>query len=1185
VQPVDGLCKDPGPGKKCPKGCRRNKKDGKCYPAKKTARTLKSKSKSKFALKLGADGTPGSSPYPFLYPSLDDPAFAANISRRKEFFDTRYEGGRRDVVAEADRLCNAEFELAPHQVFVRNFLSLETPYNGMLLYHGLGSGKTCSGIGVAEEMRDYLRQTGVRKGRSKILIVAAPNVQENFKSQLFDPSRLRETSPGSGIWNIRSCTGAKYLREINPLATAALSKEKVVREVRNVIRSSYKFLGYEKFANMVVEMLDGIDMDTPAGRRKKRALEAWAENRLVIIDEVHNISASDAKDKVVSQAIGRLVAAAPRMRLLLLSATPMYHDPKEIIWLLNLLRTNDGRSRIRTKDVFESDGSLREPGAGEGGRLVGADLLAARANGYVSFVRGENPYTFPYRIWPDTFAPDRTLARQRHPTVQLNGLMVASPLKHLHVYTLPIGGFQAVAYNYITNALDTSSLQYTTLQVPIQALNMTYPLEGDTRNIDVPPSDLVAAKGLARTMRFEYDESNKQYVPGTFSYAAGFPRVFSVSLIGEYSAKISSIVKSASAATGVVLAHTEYIGGGVIPLALALEEAGFTRAGGARSLFAESPSPRSGFAYAVITGDQSLSPDNPREIKLATDPGNVNGEKVKVIIISQAGAEGLDLKFIRQVHVMEPWYNLSRIEQIIGRAVRTCSHRDLPFIQRNVQIFLYASLLPDPEIEAADLYVYRQAEARAMRIGAASRVLKEASVDCLLNLEQMGFTVEEMDQVVPQTLGNGASIEYAVGDRPFTAACDYMESCKYKCRPVGSLEEAMGGQPPTLDTFGEGGLVLNSERVMQKIRDLYTDRYFATKPDLVALVNRNRIYPLAQIDAALSALVGDRSERLRDRYGRPGRLVNVGITYYFEPIELEGTALTVREREVPVPFKREAVILKAPPAARRHSTVRAATGVEAGLVLGDLLDDIRGVMPFADGGKRKPTKEVDRAVVTLLSNGVSESDLKEPVVGYFADRLDAAQLTIMLNELSDTPDDQDEVVGLLRKWVAKRRMDIDGAAALRAFSLDVGAQSGRLVVYRGGTWAEARPEDLVDFKPALAAYRSSMTPASEVFGSPIGFLYPFKRTSVVFKVKDMYQAGKTGARCDQGGPTEAKRAMADLMVRQGIPGPTKPGKPVLCIYQELAVRMFSAQQLDDRQWFFSAADAVALNLPKIDFRN
>ena len=51
-------------------------------------------------------------------------------------------------------------------MFVRNFLSQQTPYNGLLLYHGLGTGKTCSSILVCEEMRTYYNQMGINKNNS-----------------------------------------------------------------------------------------------------------------------------------------------------------------------------------------------------------------------------------------------------------------------------------------------------------------------------------------------------------------------------------------------------------------------------------------------------------------------------------------------------------------------------------------------------------------------------------------------------------------------------------------------------------------------------------------------------------------------------------------------------------------------------------------------------------------------------------------------------------------------------------------------------------------------------------------------------------------------------------------------------------------------------------------------------------
>ena len=83
---------------------------------------------------------------------------------------------------------NAPFELAPHQNFVKNFMSFETPYNSLLLFHELGTGKTCSAIGVCEEMRLYLKQINLSK---RIIIVANENVQDNFRKELFDENKLK----------------------------------------------------------------------------------------------------------------------------------------------------------------------------------------------------------------------------------------------------------------------------------------------------------------------------------------------------------------------------------------------------------------------------------------------------------------------------------------------------------------------------------------------------------------------------------------------------------------------------------------------------------------------------------------------------------------------------------------------------------------------------------------------------------------------------------------------------------------------------------------------------------------------------------------------------------------------------------------------------------------------------------
>ena len=72
-----------------------------------------------------------------------------------------------------------------------------------------------------------------------------------------------------------------------------------------------------------------------------------------------------------------------------------------------------------------------------------------------------------------------------------------------------------------------------------------------------------------------------------------------------------------------------------------------------------------------------------------------------------------------------------RTSQTVGRAIRNLSHCDLPYKERNAQIFLYATELEDNEFEAIDLYMYRTAEVKGIKIGKISRLLKINAIDCL----------------------------------------------------------------------------------------------------------------------------------------------------------------------------------------------------------------------------------------------------------------------------------------------------------------------------------------------------------------------------------------------------------------------------------------------------------------------
>ena len=76
---------------------------------------------------------------------------------------------------------------------------------------------------------------------------------------------------------------------------------------------------------------------------------------------------------------------------------------------------------------------------------------------------------------------------------------------------------------------------------------------------------------------------------------------------------------------------------------------------------------------------------------------NLRGKLASLLMITQSGAEGLNLRNVRFVYILEPFWNQVRIEQVIGRAIRKNSHRELPDNERNVQVVMYITKLNEKQ--------------------------------------------------------------------------------------------------------------------------------------------------------------------------------------------------------------------------------------------------------------------------------------------------------------------------------------------------------------------------------------------------------------------------------------------------------------------------------------------------------
>lgn len=137
--------------------------------------------------------------------------------------------------------------------------------------------------------------------------------------------------------------------------------------------------------------------------------------------------------------------------------------------------------------------------------------------------------------------------------------------------------------------------------------------------------------------------------------------------------------------------------------------------------------------YTEFHGSIKSWEDRYKGMEVYNSVDNKYGKIIKIMLISPAGAEGLSLSNVRQVHIMEPYWNEVRITQMIGRAIRFCSHRDLPMEERHVDVYRYRSVRPGSDKFTTDQYIEDLARSKDGLIQSFLSCVKEVAVDCVLN--------------------------------------------------------------------------------------------------------------------------------------------------------------------------------------------------------------------------------------------------------------------------------------------------------------------------------------------------------------------------------------------------------------------------------------------------------------------
>ena len=840
-----------------------------------------------------------------FYPDIDDPDFVSKLLKKREFAEHK-QPSIQELIEEGDNPCDPtkEFEISPVQRFIGQYMSPKTPYNSALLYHGVGTGKTCAAITVAEA---YLEMFP----RKKVIIVAPPNIQPGFDRALFSEDRLvvghNENEPN----RFNGCTGNTYLR----LSGMEMSRDPklVTSRIQRLKGKRYNFFGYTQFYNHIRSILDqGVPKKVQGERRlqlENAILNKKFSGRLLIIDEAHNLrdineSEDDNLDapggmaelteaaagKRLTPFLKRLMDSADGMKLLLLTATPMYNSYIEIVFLFNLLLQNDKKATLKVDDIFNRNGTFKEGGEAILGRV---------ASVYLSFMRGENPLSFPIRLEP-LGLPSVAAWPSQSPSGSIVSEDDKARMRNLPFVACPFVGEALVRYRDLAQTtIEEKGLGLATVDTLIQAGNWMFP--GGT----------IGEGGFSDAFAEESRGSLKVY-------RARDPLWLKEETIAAHSPKAALLLKQLKTTKGVSFVYSRFVKSGALSIALALEANGYTLYGRETPFLlngnqqaegrqcsqcrlrerthVQADHPFSPAFYVLLTGRDEYSPNNKLSVDTARSDANLKGNKVKVILGSQVASEGIDLRFIRETFVFDSWYHMNKLEQVIGRSIRMCSHILLPLEERNCTINLLVTTLPlEDNQETLDLYQYRMGVLKALQVGRVTRILKRYALDC--NLNRQAILIQGLEPR-RQLDGQGQVREAVnINDMPFTSICDWIETCDYSCaKPVDiNLEDT---DDSTYDAYSARWRV---SQLKERLRLRFEDQPFLSFENLQNLMSDVPRFALASI---LMEVVGNRSFRVRSG-NQEGYIIYKNGFYLFQPEGLQDLLLPISLRVASFPVKRD----------------------------------------------------------------------------------------------------------------------------------------------------------------------------------------------------------------------------------------------------------------------------------------
>ncbi len=606
-------------------------------------------------------------------------------------------------IKEGEDPCNRKTkqELRIYQQFLAEFLDYKSPYQDILIYHQLGSGKTVSAINIYNMLYNYT------PGWNVFVLIKASLKDDPW---LKDLSRWLQAEEKE--FRMKNITFLSY--------DSPIADKQFIEAIRNADTTKKNLYIVDEAHNFIRNVYSNVT--TQQGRRAQS-----------IYDYI-------IQDKKENEGV----------RVVLLSGTPTINNPYELGLLFNLLRPGSfPKSESEFNQLYVTQGTVPSLNSAY------KNMFQRRIMGLVSYYIGATPdlYASKKMQYVDVEMSDYqediyNYFEEKEELMARKKKAKQSGSETYKSYTRQSSNFVFPAINqWVTGELrprpsafkisereaeaieeargklkvDKGSDKY----MNVQKYKKTTEQFTDTFDEylrEAYDNDKKNNKSIAddfKTFVEKYDSDYNKFVREEKKKSELFEALH------KSSAKMVNIIFNIMKSKGPVLVYSNYVYmEGIEIFKIFLKYFGFTGYEG-------KDKGKNHYRYIEYHGDIEISQRKENLLTFNSDD-NIVGELVKIIMISPAGAEGINLENVRQVHIMEPYWNEIRITQMIGRAVRQCSHRRLPMKDRVVDVFRYKSIRKKSDKQTTDQYIEELARKKDGLIQSFWQALKEVAVDCAL---------------------------------------------------------------------------------------------------------------------------------------------------------------------------------------------------------------------------------------------------------------------------------------------------------------------------------------------------------------------------------------------------------------------------------------------------------------------